>query len=200
MIQSELERAKYWWRMLPKSFYAWIIVLVSTISVLTFLCAWRAEYLFALLVAVLAAIFQISAAYHDKVAHFLECFSRCNAAYAKLNGRLRQPPPPSQARDGDALGNGRRAPIIDYFSLCAEEYLMHKMGVIPDFVWDTWRAGIHDCARRAHLKAAWDVEMKANYLYYGFDLSQIMRQHHKAKADKCEHRDTCRWASSWKTS
>jgi len=72
--------------MLPKPAFLWIAILASGILVLTF---WRVEFAFALLGVVLAAW----TAYHAKVSHFLECFSRCNKAYADVNGRLRKPAP-----------------------------------------------------------------------------------------------------------
>jgi hypothetical protein len=153
--------------MLPK---LWILVWVVVVC-LGIVCLWpfwSVNVAIAVLASVLAAIFQIWAAYHAKVSHFLECFSRCNKTYAKLNEQLWKTPPPQDA-------------IIDYFNLCAEEYLMHKMGVIPNFVWDVWCAGIHDCACQGPIKAEWDKEMKKNLDYYGFDLEKTSRKHHKAR-------------------
>jgi hypothetical protein len=192
MIQAPLERLKYWWRMLPKSAFIWIfIVALAIILVLTFGRAWLVELGFALLGAVLAAIFQISTAYHAKVSHFLECFSRCTESYAKLNERL------IRACNGPAVDNGSNDAIIDYFNLCAEEYLMHKMGVIPRFVWDVWRRGIHDWALEKNIQNAWEKEKKKKCDYYGFDLRQIMKDHHDAHGRECKERDHCPWGLSF---
>jgi hypothetical protein len=146
------------------------------------------------------AIFQISTAYHAKVTHFLECFSRCNAAYAKVNGLLGPPPPKLPG-----MNDGPSDAIIDYFNLCAEEYLMRKMGVIPGFVWDVWRAGIHERVHKDDLKAAWDYEVKAarkegvkaGCLYYGFNLEQIMKEHHETHEGKCEKIGSCLWGKAF---
>lgn len=171
MIQAGQERFKYVWSMLPKfACISWIIILALAILGLTLGSAWGVEFVIALLGAVLAAIFQITTAYHAKVSHFLECFSRCNESYAKLNGRL------IRACNGPAVDNGPNDAIIDYFNLCAEEYLMHKMGVIPDFVWDVWRAGMHDWGLKPPIHKAWDKEKNCGY--YGFDLGRIVGQHH----------------------
>jgi hypothetical protein len=195
MTQPKLkpERSKnwYWRHMLPKSAFIWTFILASAVLVLTFGRAWRVEVAIALLVAGLAAIFQISAACHAKVSHFLECFARCNEAYAKLNGLLRQPSPSTRACNGLAADDGPDDAIIDYFNLCAEEYVMQKMGVIPDFVWDVWRAGIHDRALKEHILNGWDKEKKAKCDYYGFDLEQTILEHHKAHGRECEKRDNC---------
>lgn len=148
------------------------------------------EFLIALGGAVLAAIFQVSVAYHARVSHFLECFSRCNASYAELNGRLENrtkhavfPTPNKELNDA----------VIDYFNLCAEEHLMHKSGVIPDEIWEVWCAGIHDLARKKLIRNAWVEEKKARNEYYGFDLEQIMGEHHKARGNECGKRLDCPW-------
>jgi hypothetical protein len=195
MIQANWERLKYGWRMLPMSAFIWasIIIIALTILVWTFDRAWPLELEIALLGAILAAIFQISTGYHAKVSHFLECFSRCNKSYAELNERLRQPSPTIRACNGPAVHNGPSDAIIDYFNLCAEEYLMHKMGVIPHFVWDVWRKGIHGLALKKHIHDAWIEEKKANCDYYGFDLEKIMREHHEAHGRECKERDHCPW-------
>lgn len=196
MTRSELERSKNWyrWRMLPKlTMLIWIAVVVLWVILWHSLglAFRRIEFPLALLGACGGAMFQISAAYHTRVSHFLECFSRCNEAYARLNGRLKQLPGSNGIDTNETASKGTHDAIIDYFNLCAEEYLMHKTGVLPDFVWDVWRGGIHDCACMGHIKAAWDTEMKANNLYYGFDLGQIMEKHHEAHGHQCKKRDNC---------
>jgi len=187
--------AKQWYcdKLFPKSILVWLCAISATALILTFSHAWRAEWAFVVFGAVLAGIFEVSSAYHARVSHFLECFSRCNESYAmvKRNGLLRLPSPQVQGCIGPGANDGSSDVIIDYFNLCAQEYLMYKMGVIPVKVWDVWRAGIHDCARQDHLKAAWDQEMKANCHYYGFDLEQIILEHHQAHGRECEKRDSC---------
>jgi hypothetical protein len=151
------------------------------------------------------AIFQISAAYHARVSHFLECFSRCNEVYAKLNGRLRKPSHPIQVSSDTDMNDAPGDAVIDYFNLCAQEYLMHKMGVIPRFVRDVWHAGIHERACEDDLKAAWEHEVNAgrregvaaDSLYYGFDLRKIMREHHEVNAGKCKKSRNCPWGDEF---
>lgn len=154
---------------------------------------WRVEFAFALVGAVLAAW----TAYHARVSHFLECFSRCNKSYARLNGQLGLPSRLIHASGGPIADERPSDAILDYFNLCAEEYLMQKMGVIPDFVWDVWLSGIHDCAHQDHIKAAWDSEMKANCNYYGFDLRKLMRKHHVLHAGECGNRKHCLWGEDF---
>jgi hypothetical protein len=195
MDQVRLEGLKYWWRMLPKSLYIWIAIVLSLIIIQVSSSAWRTESAIALLAALPAAIFQSSAAYHAKVSHCLECFSRCNESYAKLNGRLGPPSAKSQDHEHSSRGSVSSDPIIDYFNLCAEEHLMHKMGVIPGFVWRVWCSGIHACACADHVKTVWDGEK--GYDYYGFDLERLMRQHHAQHGRECSNRHTCLWNTAW---
>jgi hypothetical protein len=199
MIQPKLkmERSKnwYWRRMLPKPAFILIIILASVILVLTF---WRVEFAFALLGVVLS----VWTAYHAKVSHFLECFSRCNKSYSDVNGLLPHLPSPRQDHEHPGPKDDPYDAIVDYFNLCAEEYLMHKMGVIPDFVWDVWRAGIHNRALHNDIKAAWVREKEANCDdYYGFDLGKIVREHHEAHWHQCKNRTNCPFEgdASWKS-
>jgi predicted nucleic acid-binding Zn finger protein len=111
----------------------------------------------------------------------------------RLNGRLGPPSRSTHVSEGPAADEGPGDAILDYFNLCAEEYVMQKMGVIPDFVWDVWLSGIHDCARQNHIKAAWGTEMEANCSYYGFDLQKVMRKHHMLHAGECRNRENCLW-------
>jgi hypothetical protein len=186
--------------MLPKwTMLIWGAVLVASAVVIALILAlagsdWRGQHMHEVLIAfagaVLAAIFQISAAYHARVSHFLECSSRCNATYAKLNGLLKEPSRKSRPT-GPRVNDEPSDPVIDYFNLCAEEHLMHKMGVIPDFVWDVWCAGIHDMALEEHVRKAWDKEKQAKNDYYGFDLEQTVLWHHKAHGLACGNCEQC---------
>ena len=192
-MRDTMVKKRYWQRMMP-----WWTMLSWFVVVLLWVVSWmyfgylpfrQTEFWLGALAAVGGAIFQISGAYHAKVSHFLECFSRCNKYYAEVNGRLRKLSPRIEAPNGPVPKDEPSDPIIDYFNLCAEEYLMHKMGVIPRFVWDVWRAGIRERVSKDHLEAAWDVEVetawkegvKPGCLYYGFDLKEIMQEHHEAR-------------------
>ena len=180
-------RVWYWRKMLPKGpMLAWFVILVLAVPILSFGVAWQ-QYWIAIVGAVLAAVFQIAAAYRAKVSHFLECFARCNESYAKLNGRLKQPPTAHQSSEDSTGDDGPSDAIIDYFNLCAEEYLMHKMGVIPDFVWNVWRKGIHSYAGRKDIQDAWSKEMGDGCDYYGFDLMQIAVEHSNAHSHECKN-------------
>lgn len=73
--------------------------------------------------------------------------------------------------------------IIDYFNLCAEEYLWFKKGRIPKEVWQAWKAGIVD--NICSIPAVWDLynkEIKSDSSkasYYGLvkELEEKLKKH-----------------------
>jgi len=183
--------ASYRWHMLPKiSLLAWTCIFV--VGTVTASFYYRNDPLpagwpIAIIGTLLAAVFQIASAYHAQVSHFLECFNRCTTTYSELNGKL-----PGQTDSDDEDRTAKDDVVIDYFNLCAEEHLMHKMGVIPEFVWQEWCEGMHECVMKGALKPWWDKEAKDGCEYYGFDLAEVMRLHH-LRHPQCDRRDSCPW-------
>jgi hypothetical protein len=62
--------------------------------------------------------------------------------------------------------------VIDYFNLCAEEYLWKKKKRINDDVWDAWKAGIEDNLEISQIGSLFLEEIDAprrKKSYYGLD-------------------------------
>ncbi|MCT2561859.1 hypothetical protein [Chryseobacterium herbae] len=60
--------------------------------------------------------------------------------------------------------------IIDYFNLCAEEFLWKKKNRIPKDVWEAWRAGIHQNLEIHQIRELYAQETdshKGRVSYYG---------------------------------
>lgn len=60
--------------------------------------------------------------------------------------------------------------VIDYFNLCAEEFLWKRKGRIPDDVWAAWRAGIKENLKIKQIKELFEKETASEYgkaSYYG---------------------------------
>jgi hypothetical protein len=60
--------------------------------------------------------------------------------------------------------------IIDYFNLCAEEFLWNKKRRIPDDVWKAWKAGILENLKVKQVKEVYDFETsteRGKISYYG---------------------------------
>ncbi|MEL1243994.1 hypothetical protein AAEO56_06950 [Flavobacterium sp. DGU11] len=52
----------------------------------------------------------------------------------------------------------QRNVIIDYFNLCAEEYLWKTKNRIPGDVWKAWKAGILENLKISQVKSIYDAE------------------------------------------
>lgn len=60
--------------------------------------------------------------------------------------------------------------VIDYFNLCAEEFLWNKKKRIPDDVWKAWKAGILENLEIKQVKEVYDIETateRGKISYYG---------------------------------
>lgn len=53
--------------------------------------------------------------------------------------------------------------VIDYFSLCAEEfYWHHHKGRIDKIIWESWQAGMQYWYKVPTIQALWDREVETN--------------------------------------
>jgi len=98
---------------------------------------------------------------------FHNLFSDFNARYDKLNGPLAQ-----IAELSEHLSNSDRNLIVDYFNLCAEEYLFYSEGYIHRDVWRSWCRGMLWYLRRHPFRNVWHDEVKTES-FYGLSLNAI---------------------------
>ena len=102
---------------------------------------------------------------HGEDARFLkELLTEFNGRYNQLNNDLqfaiwrKEPFTPEEDLN-----------FIDYFNLCAEEWLFWKGGYIPHAVWNAWRNGMQQqYGTDPRVKKLWQQERKSNS-YYGFE-------------------------------
>lgn len=91
---------------------------------------------------------------------FQQSFKDFNQRYDLLNEDL-----------SHAIVNGRvlqeKDKFIDYFNLCAEEFLLYQKGYIPNNVWDSWVRGMAYYWENEDVKKVWDKENIDSY--YGFN-------------------------------
>lgn len=69
--------------------------------------------------------------------------------------------------------------IIDYFNLCAEEYLWYKKRRIPNDVWKAWKNGIIENLKIPQVKSIFEREIaskNSELSYYG--LIKELKQHY----------------------
>jgi len=101
---------------------------------------------------------------HAEDARFLkELMTEFNGRYNELNGPLQQ----AIWSQGD-FSEEQRLKFIDYFNLCAEEYVFWQKGYIDEPVWLAWRAGMAYYGRDQRVRKLWESERGPSY--YGFEL------------------------------
>lgn len=100
---------------------------------------------------------------------FKSLFTEFNARYDKLNGPLSEIP-----ESDEGISREAKKCVIDYFNLCAEEYLFYKEGYIQADVWRSWCRGMLLYFDRRPFSHVWQAEQATNS-YYGLSL-QIIRK------------------------
>lgn len=100
---------------------------------------------------------------------FHDLFKAFNARYDELNGPLAR----IASQSGES-SDADRDLIVDYFNLCAEEYLFYKEGYIHRDVWRSWCRGMLWYLRRHPFKDIWHDEVKTES-FYGLSLAAIQQ-------------------------
>ena len=98
---------------------------------------------------------------------FHHLFTAFNTRYDKFNGPLA-----AIAISVDPLSNSDHNLIVDYFNLCAEEYLFYKEGYIHRDVWRSWCRGMLWYLRRHPFRDIWHEEVKTES-FYGLSFTAI---------------------------
>ncbi len=104
----------------------------------------------------------------DETKLFRELFDQFNLRYNALNDEL------LLVLSGDpnaSLAQKEEALLIDYFNLCAEEYLYFKRGYILPEVWQSWCNGMQQYYADPRIRRLWDSELVTNS-YYGFSITR----------------------------
>jgi hypothetical protein len=100
---------------------------------------------------------------------FKQLFTEFNRRYDAMNEqleRIRGRPP------GEALQPEEHRKLVDYFNLCAEEYLFYRSGYIDEDVWESWSRGMLYFAQDPEIRALWEAELQMES-YYGFSLKEL---------------------------
>ena len=104
---------------------------------------------------------------------FLELFTRFNERYNKLSEQLSNA---VKSLDNEA----KKKIVIDYFNLCAEEYLFYKEGFIYPYVWNTWCRGMLQYLEKGSVLELWNEESKTES-YYGLTLGLMRKSARKRR-------------------
>ncbi len=100
---------------------------------------------------------------------FHQLFTQFNARYDELNGPLAE-----MAIQGVEITQEQRSLIVDYFNLCAEEFLFYQEGYIHRHVWRSWCRGMMWYLKRHPFEEVWNDEVKTES-FYGLTLDVIRK-------------------------
>ncbi|HEV2623022.1 MAG TPA: hypothetical protein VGU65_13145 [Frateuria sp.] len=155
--------------------YGWVAAIAAAV-VLT--CALRSDAWLSVLAPAAAAILGFCYfVQQQKLAEttlFERLFSSFNRRYDDLNGKL------ADIADQQDTSAGARKVVVDYFNLCAEEYLFYKQGYIHPDVWTAWCRGMLWYLRRHPFKEVWNKEVETES-FYGLTIEKIQQgaMHHE---------------------
>jgi hypothetical protein len=100
---------------------------------------------------------------------FHNLFSAFNARYDALNGCLAD-----ILNKEEEITPAEKKKIVDYFNLCAEEYLFYKEGYIHPEAWTSWCRGMLWYLRRRAFRNVWNEEVETES-FYGLTLDEIQK-------------------------
>lgn len=98
---------------------------------------------------------------------FKQLFTEFNERYDRMNGPLAE-----VEKLQAPLTTEDRQVVVDYFNLCAEEYLFYREGYIHDEVWRAWCRGMLHYIEREPF-ATILAEEYVNECYYGLTTSKV---------------------------
>jgi len=130
------------------------------------------------IVGVIGSLFSLAQLQISKLQIFRDLFTDFNRRYDRMNTVLaaisqryefgqEEISPTSKDQKPRRLKSDRDI-LIDYFNLCAEEYLYYRRGLIPEEVWMAWRNGIRQLWEIPAIASLW-VEQAKTGSYYNFD-------------------------------
>ena len=145
----------------------WWLAIVVPVVLLLLLSVTRDDWESFLVPAIVGAVGFALAVQRQKLEElklFKELFIEFNQRYDRLNDRL-----DDIARNDDSAedNDSVRETVVDYFNLCAEEYLWRSRGHIPDEVWSAWKRGMKHYFDEKPFKELWEGDQGAEN-YYGF--------------------------------
>ena len=144
--------------------WLWVGFLSSVLLILLIrsLYLYSMEMLIALLTLVCGVFYFLNQQHLEKARFFKELVTEFNQRYDSMNNELfcilgkSEPFKPEQQRV-----------FVDYFNLCAEEYLFYEAGYIYERVWNAWYNGMKQFGRDMRIVELWKQEIPTDS-YYGF--------------------------------
>jgi hypothetical protein len=147
--------------------YAWIgIVLAVLVAKLLHDSGWKVEHSIAGLVAIVGYFHFFQNQRLEETRLFKDLFTAFNTKYDGLNEEL------ARVQQGEWTPELERK-VVDYFNLCAEEYLFFKQGYILPEAWESWRKGMCQYLSVDRVRKLWELEARTDS-YYGLTIEVML--------------------------
>jgi hypothetical protein len=151
------------WKYLLFSYYGWLVLLFGLSSMALIYCSEidsKENVILSVLGALLGFCYFVQKQKLEEMKLFIELFEKFNGKYAELNQDIQnivdsKKPPDHEGRDT----------LIDYFNLCAEEYLYFKEGFILPSAWTCWCRGMGVWLSYDNIRSVWNEEAGSDSFY-----------------------------------
>lgn len=152
--------------------YSWWIAIAAAIIACGIVCLKSSEenriaLLGSSIAGSLAFLYFIQQQKLAEITLFKQLFTEFNQRYNDYNGPLSD-----IFVKGAPISFDDKKTVIDYFNLCAEEYLFYDEGYIRREVWRAWCRGMLFYLEREPFRSTWDEEVVIGS-YYGLTLDII---------------------------
>lgn len=149
------------------AYYGWgVIFLVMAALVLLISSDINSETLYGVIGGAVSFAYFVQKQKLEETTLFRQLFDQFNERYNRMNELLSEIYSGEVSRPLSAI---EVKALIDYFNLCAEEYLYKKRGYIPCDVWRSWCNGMQWYYDNPRIRGLWDNELKVQS-FYGFTM------------------------------
>jgi len=139
---------KHCWWIIPGTLVSMVIYLL--------LMEHQIKNLITILGSMLSLLYFLQKQKLEELKVFRSLFKEFNKRYDRMNEEISR----IVAKNGEALTPNEKAMLVDYFNLCAEEYLYYSKGYIDPKVWQAWYNGMKANLACARISEFWVVEKK----------------------------------------
>lgn len=157
-----------------------VFLLILALSITSEICGWetRWQLVVTILSLVVSSSFLIQRQKLQETELFNDLFQEFNSRYDEMNECLLEIKNSDGEDESDQLKDEKESKLVDYFNLCAEEYLFYKRGYVPPEVWRAWREGMRFYMEDQHIRDLWKQEKETDS-YYGLEMPmpQDVRKH-----------------------
>lgn len=158
--------------------YWWVstILIIALFVLFITLEEFKIELFLTALGSILTSIYFVQKQKLEESKLFKDLFEEYNKKYGKLNddleGFLAIEEKYSNWKDLKK-DTAQYNLLVEYFNLCAEEYMYYQQGYIYPKVWKSWKKGMeYYCEKSEVLQNLWEEELGQDS-YYSFDLNKL---------------------------